>query len=326
MVIRIERYFKSFDLKKQTPKSSMQWGDYTFTDDDVEECDYLVILDYPKEDFSIKVNRDNIIHLCIEPPNEVSKYRQYANKNVSLIFNTVDIKKNNFLTHCAIPWHVNKDFDFLSSLNVESLKKEDKIVWVTSNQRSSKIHNVRMDYLDKISALKLPFVELYGRGINPIDDKWDAMSKAKYAIAYENYKNDYYWTEKIMDCYLSYSMPIYFGCNLIDNFFPKDSYIQLDPNDKHIDLFLKEIVTSKKWENNLDGITKARELVLNEYQLFPFLYNHIKALESSKGHYQSREKELVSFKGGNDYFDNYPLSISIEKEFAKFMSRIKSRI
>lgn len=325
MVIRIERYFKSFDLKKQTPKSTMQWGDYTFSDD-AEECDYLVILDYPHSDFSVKVNKDNIIHLCIEPPNEVSKYRHYANKNVSIIFNTVDIKENNFLTHCALPWHVNKDFDFLSSLKVENLKKEDKIVWVTSNQRTSKIHNVRMDYLDKISALQLPFVELYGRGINPIDDKWDVMSTAKYAIAYENYKNDYYWTEKIMDCYLSYSMPIYFGCNLIDNFFPKDSYIQLDPNDKHIDLFLKEIVTSKKWENNLDGITKARELILNEYQLFPFLYNHIKALESSKGHYQPRTKELVSFKGGNDYFDNYPLSITIEKEFAKFKSRIKRMI
>lgn len=326
MVIRIERYFKSFDLKKQTPKSSMQWKDYTFTDDDVEECDYLVILDYPKEDFSIKVNRDNIIHLCIEPPNEVSKYRQYANKNVSLIFNTVDIKKNNILSHCAIPWHIGKGFDFLSSLKVESLKKEDKIVWVTSNQRSSKIHNVRMDFLDKVSALQLPFVELYGRGINPIDNKWDAISKAKYAIAFENYKNDYYWTEKIMDCYLSYSMPIYFGCNLIHNFFPKDSYIQLDPNDKHIDLFLKEIVTSKKWENNLDGITKARELILNEYQLFPFLYNHIKALEVSKGHYQPRDKQLVCFKGGNEYFDNYPISITIEKEFAKITSKIRRKI
>lgn len=325
MVIRIERYFKSFDLKKQTPKSSMQWGDYTFSDD-AEECDYLVILDYPKEDFSVKVNKDNIIHLCIEPPNEVSKYRHYANKNVSLIFNTVDIKKNNFLTHCALPWHVNKDFDFLSSLKVESLKKEDKIVWVTSNQRSSKIHNVRMDFLDKVNALQLPFVGLYGRGINPIDDKWDVMNTSKYAIAFENYKNDYYWTEKIMDCYLSYSMPIYFGCNLIDNFFPKDSYIQLDPNDKHIDLFLKEIVASKKWENNLDGITKARELILNEYQLFPFLYNHIKALESSKGLYQSTVRELVSFKGGNEYFDNFPLGVTLEKEFAKITSRIKKMI
>src|SRR6187399_636917 len=122
MIVKIEYYFKDFfDLKKQTPKNSMQWGDYTFTDEEVEECDYLVILDYPKKDFSIKVNRNNIIHLCIEPPNEISKYRQYANKNVKLIFNQLDIKKNNVLSHGAISWHINKSFDFLTNYKIEDV-------------------------------------------------------------------------------------------------------------------------------------------------------------------------------------------------------------
>ena len=74
-----------------------------------------------------------------------------------------------------------------------------------------------MDFLDSIN--ELPFVELYGRGIKPIDDKWDVISTSKYAIAYENFQNDYYWTEKIMDCYLSFAMPLYYGCNSIENFF-----------------------------------------------------------------------------------------------------------
>src|SRR5699024_7883010 len=117
-----------------------------------------------------KVNKNNIIHLCLEPPNEISKYRQYANKKVKIIFNQLDIKKNNILSHGALPWHINKDFDFLNNLKVENLSKENKIVWVTSNQRSSKGHNLRMDFLDKIKGF--PFVDLYGRGINPIDDKW----------------------------------------------------------------------------------------------------------------------------------------------------------
>lgn len=217
MVVKIERYFKYPDLKRQTAHSDLQWGQFSFTEENLEECDYLVILDYPKEDFSIKVNKNNIIHICLEPPNEVSKYRQYANKKVSVIYNQLDINKNNKLSHGALPWHINKDFNFLSNLKVESLTKENKIVWVTSNQRSSKGHNVRMDFLDRIK--ELPFVDLYGRGINPIDDKWDALSSSKYAIAYENFQSDYYWTEKIIDCYLSYTMPLYFGCNAIDDFF-----------------------------------------------------------------------------------------------------------
>lgn len=324
MIIKLERYFGYPDLKRQTPGNSMKWKDLTFTEENVEECDYLIILDYPKNDFSIKVNKDNIIHLCLEPPNEISKYRQYANKKVKWIFNQLDIKQNNILSHGALPWHVNKDFDFLKDLKVENLSKENRIVWITSNQRSSKGHKVRMDFLENIQSL--PFVDLYGRGIKPIDDKWDVLSKSKYAIAYENFQSDYYWTEKIIDCFLSYTMPLYFGCNKIDDFFPKDSFIQIDPNDKHADLFLEEIVTSNKWEENLEAITRARELVLNEYQLFPFLSKAIQSLESNKIPDLLVNKELIHFKGGNDYFDNYPVKVAIEKESLKIFNKLRKRL
>jgi hypothetical protein len=319
MIIKVERYFKYPDLKRQTPNCSFKWKDFTFTEEDVEECDYLVILDYPKSDFCVKVNKDNILHLCLEPANEVSKYRQYANKLVKTIYNQFDTKNNNILSHGALPWHVNKDYNFLSNLKYENLTKRDEIIWVTSNQRSSKGHNARMDYLDRIK--ELPFVHLYGRGIRPIEDKWEVLQNSKYAIAYENFQNDYNWTEKITDCFLSYTMPIYFGCNNIDNFFPKNSYIQLDPTDKHAHLFLQEIVKSNKWQDNIEQIKIARELVLNEYQLFPFLYNQIKAQEVRNGKFKTSKKELIQIKGKNEYFDNYPTSVILEKNFSKFKSR-----
>lgn len=324
MIIKIERYYKYPDLKRQTPNSCLQWKEYTFTEESIQECDYLIILDHPKEDFSINVNRDNIIHLSLEPPNEVSKYRQFANKKAKIIYNQFDTKCNNVLSHGALPWHIDKDYDFLSSLTTDKLIKEDKIVWITSNQRTSKGHNKRMDFLDSISHLS--FVNLYGRGINPIEDKWDVLQNSKYAIAYENFENDYNWTEKIVDCYLSFTMPIYFGCNNINNFFPENSFIQLDPNDKHSHLFLKEIVSSNKWEENLEAIKIARELVLNEYQLFPFLYNQIKALEVVNGKFKTLKKELITFKGKDAYFDNVPKSVTLEKNLSKLMRKFKLSI
>nr|WP_315145698.1 glycosyltransferase family 10 [uncultured Flavobacterium sp.] len=320
MIIKIERYFKYPNLKRQTPSGEMKWGEFIFTEDNIDECDYLVILDYPKDDFSIKVNKNNIIHLCLEPPNEVSKYRQYGNKKASLIINQLDIKKNNILSHGALPWHINKDYDFLNHLKVEDLKKENKIVWITSNQRSSAGHNRRMDFLDQIK--ELPFVALYGRGIQSIDDKWEVLKNSKYGIAYENFQNDYYWTEKIIDCYLSYTMPLYFGCNNIENYFPNNSFIQIDPRDKHVHLFLKEIVASNKWEENIAELTKARDLILNEYQLFPFLYKQINEFELQKPEKDSLQKELISFKGGDKYFDNYPFSVKLHKEFFKIVRRL----
>jgi len=319
MIVKIARYFSYPDLKRQTPNESLIWQGITFTEDDIDECDYLVILEYPEKDFSIRVDKTKIIHICMEPPNEMSKYRQYANKNIGLNINQLDIKKGNMLSHGALPWHIDKNYDFLVALKAKDLLKNNKIVWVTSNQKSSKGHIKRMAFLEKIKPL--PFIKLYGRGINPIDDKWNALKTAKYAIAYENYQNNYYWTEKIVDSYLSYAMPLYFGCDKIEDYFPKDSFIRLDPNDKHINLFLNELVKSNKWEENINSIIKARELILNRYQLFPFLVDKILKMENNDN---SNTKELIHFKGGDNYFDNYPLNVAIEKNILKIKTRIKN--
>ncbi len=319
MLVKIVRYFDYPDIRRQTPNNSLIWEGITFTENEIEECDYLIILEHPKKDFSIKVNRKNCIHICMEPPNEVSKYRQYANKKINVVYNQIDTKQNNILSHGALPWHIDRDFDFLKSLSYDELNKKNKVVWITSSQKASRGHEERMNFYGRIKDIEN--IEIYGRGIKPIKDKWDVLSTAKYAIAYENFQNQYYWTEKIMDCYLSFTMPIYFGCKSIEKFFPKDSYIQLDPSDKHLDLFFKELLVSKKWEINIDKIAEARDLVLDKYQLFPFLGNAINELQLRHG--ENLNKELISFKGGDDYFDNSPINVKFHKGLNNLIRKVK---
>lgn len=324
MIIRIERYFNYPDLKRQTPQCSMVWKDFTFTEEPVAECDYLVILDYPKADFSVRVNPKNILHLCLEPPNEISLYRQYANKQTALNFNQFDTQKNNVLSHGALPWHLDRNYDFLKNLKPADLEKQNRIAWITSNQRSSKGHHGRMQFFDAIRDLD--FTDLFGRGIQPVDDKFEVLKNYKYAIAYENFSNDHYWTEKIIDCFLSYTMPLYFGSGSMGNFFPQDAFIRLDPTDKHIGLFLQEVVHSGQWEQSLDAIARARSLVLDQYQLFPFLYNQIQSLESINGIYRKEHRETVFINGGNAYFDNYPLILDVRKFMDKATGKISKTI
>jgi hypothetical protein len=256
----------------------------------------------------------------LEPPNEVSKYRQYANTNAGIIFNQLDIKRNNILSHGALPWHINKSYDELTQCTPELLKKDNKIVWITSNQNTSKGHNERMKFLERIKPL--PCMEIKGRGFEEVEDKWDVLSKSKYAIAYENFQNDYYWTEKIADCFLSYTLPLYFGCNRISDFFPEKSFIQIDPKDKHIELFLSELVTSRKWEQNIDAIIEARNLVLNRYQLFPFIYDYIQTQNNQRGYYHSLAKQDIHIKGNDDYFNQFPLTVAFEKAIHKLNRKL----
>ena len=321
MLVKICRYYRYPDIKRQTPKQSFKWGEITFTEDGVDACDFLVILDYPKTDVRVKVNPNNILHLCLEPANEVSKYRQYANKKASVIYNQINQGGKYVLAQPALPWHLDKDYDYFKQLQPEDLQKEDKIVWVTSNQRSSIQHNKRMDFLESISDL--PFVHLFGRGIKEVDSKWDVMKTSKYTIAYENFRNDYYWTEKISDCFLSYNVPLYFGCERIEDYFPSEAIIQIDPQDKHIKQFLKETLNSKAYETRLEAIKEARTLVLDKYQMFPFISNQITEI-LSKRELNNAEKEMIHLKGGNAYYDNYPKSLEIQRLIRKIKHKLKN--
>ncbi len=325
MLVKICRYYKYPDIKRQTPNMSFTWGDIEFTEADVDECDFLVILDYPKHDFKVKVNKNNILHICLEPANEISKYRQYANKQVALIYNQIRNRGKFVKSHPVLPWHLDKTYDYFKKLKPSDLQKENKIAWVTSNQRTSIQHNKRMDFLDSI--IDLPFMDICGRGIKAVESKWDVMKTAKYAIAYENFKNPYNWTEKISDCFLSYTIPLYFGCERIEDYFPKEAVIQIDPTDKHIKKFLRETVTSKNYKHRIEALVEARNLFLDRYQLFPFLANQIQATVSREGIYNtSKLKEEFSFKGGNAYFDNYPVILDAKRLIRKAKAKLKTKL
>jgi len=122
ILVRIDRYFKYPDIMRQTPKGEGVWGNVVFTEEKISECDYLVILDHPGSDINVKVNPDNIIHICMEPPNEMSIYRQFGNKLNRHIFGSIYTGKSSILSHGALPWHINKSYDYLKNLNRYELK------------------------------------------------------------------------------------------------------------------------------------------------------------------------------------------------------------
>lgn len=320
ILVRIDRYFTYPDIMRQTPQGKGVWGNVVFTEEKVPECDYLVILDNPGSDVNVKVNPDNIIHLCMEPPNEMSLYRQYGNKLNRHIFSSINTGKSSVLSHGALPWHIDKSYDYLKKLNYLDLQKENRIAWITSNQIGTKGHIQRMEFLDKI--ININELDLYGRGIRQINDKWDALSKCKYGIAYENFSAPYYWTEKIIDCYLSYTMPIYIGNKNISNYFPSDSFIQIDPTSNNIEEQIKNILKSELFEKNIESISMARKLVLEQYQLFPFIHNYINFNESTQGILTKNKKKQIHIRGGNEYFDNTPRTVYQKRMFMKLAKKL----
>jgi len=151
--------------------------------------------------------------------------------------------------------------------------KDKNLSWITSNLAFLPGHKARLKLLEDLKE-NGP-VDLYGRGLNFVEDKWDALAPYRYSIVFENHINSYYWSEKLIDCYLAGTMPIYVGCTNLSDYFPKNSYIRFDPTTPNPVGALLDIINSSIAEDNRDNLIEARRRCLYEHQLFPFIASEI---------------------------------------------------
>jgi hypothetical protein len=86
-------------------------------------------------------------------------------------------------------------------------------------------------------------------------------------------------------------MPIYFGCPNITDFFPVESYIDIDINDyKAAIATIESNIATDEFDKNYDALVEARNKFLNDYYLFPAL---IKFIETYSGEFAGKTKRKV---------------------------------
>lgn len=273
VLVRVIKNWKWPDLLRQTPGQKGQWNGIQFSTEPIIKCDYAIILNMPSENTEVECPQRNIWAIMQEPPNEFFREMHFGDVRYSRIFTSDTSITGRRYVHSqpALPWHVDKDYDFL--LRCASPPKERNLSWITSDISAFQGHRARLAFLDKIRP-KLKF-DLYGRGLSYIEDKWDGLAPYRYSIVVENFRNPYYWSEKIVDCFLSWTMPIYYGCTRISEYFPKESMICIDINDPYVEERIRESVSHDTWRKNLDAIAYARTLAMDHYQLFPFVAKEI---------------------------------------------------
>jgi len=109
--------------------------------------------------------------------------------------------------------------------------KTKKTSFITSNKSMVKGHQFRLDCLTEIQKQKLN-VDAFGRGINPINSKLEGLKDYQFSIAMENAKMKNYFTEKLLDCMLAGTIPIYYGCPNIEEWFNPEGIISFDTTEQ----------------------------------------------------------------------------------------------
>lgn len=291
-LVRILKDWDWPDLLRQTPRSKGEWDGIQFTLDPVEECDYLIMLNNRmKEDFTVKCLPENIWALMQEPYlRGHNDWMVEGHENFYKVFtHHLPSKDPKYVvSHPAIPWHVNKTFDQLSSSKVpEKLKT---ISWIVGDATDLPGHIKRLSFLRFLQKETILDIDLFGRAVQYIENKWDGLAPYRYSLAIENSSSNDYWTEKLADCFLAWSIPFYYGCINLEDYFPEESFIRIDINDhKNALEKIKAITEADDWNKRIPAIKEARNLVLYEYQLFPHLVKLIR-----RNHVSSELKEMIT--------------------------------
>ncbi len=266
------------DLHRQTPGEKGVWKGMQFILTPEPDCDFLVVLNNKmKVKTPAHCPPENIWCLMQEPYMKghtdwmVEKLGPYSR----VLTHHAPFNHSKFtVSQPAIPWHVNKTFDQLVSLEVPA--KPRSLSWVVGNAKDLPGHGRRLAFLEYIQKEGTLDIDLFGRAVRFIEDKWEGLAPYKYSLAIENSSSPDYWTEKIADCFLSWSVPIYYGCTNLENYFPKDSFIRIDiRSPEQAFKSVQAVLWEDDWERRLPALKEARDRVLHQYQLFPHLYRLI---------------------------------------------------
>lgn len=279
MLIRLSHDLQGSDIFKQTPNRARMWKSIEFTEEEVEECDILLCLSYPKKDIIVKCAEAWI--LSQEPPSRIRLWEKDSYKFFDKIFSTWE--DTPYRSQPCTHWFPKRTYNELTRLTPPI--KTKNLSWITSTNNDLYGHRLRLKLLKYLKSTHLDF-DLFGRGFTFVEDKADSLLNYKYSLAIENFSANDYWTEKISDCFLCWTVPFYWGALNIDKYFPKGSFIKIDPNNSNKTFeIIRETINNNYYESHIEDIREARAIVLESYQLFPYTSNLIKK------HYTEKPKQ-----------------------------------
>lgn len=144
------------------------------------------------------------------------------------------------------------------------------------------LHSLRLEFTKRLKQ-DLPELDVFGYGMGHLENKADAISPYRYHLVIENHSCPHHWTEKLADAYLGYSLPIYFGCTNVADYFPPDSFIQIDIRDySAARATIEQTLLNDDYPRRLPAVIEARRRVLHDYATFPQLARLITARHLAK--------------------------------------------
>jgi len=233
----------------------------------------------------IEVYMDYGIHLAV---NSQSKYRylrmcesktivpeQYkfiTNNFRSLgnIFRKIFVHDESLLTLDPIFDYVPAAANFTWIKDRKIFQKHKLASMISSGKGFTNGHRFRNAYMQKLMANN-PWIDFFGRDFKPFKIKEEPLADYMFSITMENEAYSNYYTEKLMDCFATGTIPVYHGTPMLEKMFNKEGVIILT-EDFDPTLLSQDLYLSKR-----DAILENFERCLSHKKADDFLYERIMA-------------------------------------------------
>lgn len=161
--------------------------------------------------------------------------------------------------------------EFFSEQNLQ-LSKSNNVMMVASAKRLCGLHDLRIQVAETVRDSKLG--DTFGSfdGGNYVDNLYGLLKKYRYAIMLENDITSYFFSERLINCFLTMTVPIYLGATKLHEFFNTDGIIQITPKDaQNIAAVLKQC-SEQDYESRLSAILYNHEEAKKYINVYDYLY------------------------------------------------------
>ena len=206
----------------------------------------------------------------------VIKYHKFFDKILTSYPEVIKVCSNSELFLYASCWILTKEDKSRANYRSEyfnpfNTNKKFQLSFVMSQKNFLPGHRLRHQNKNIISKQR-NFNLVFPQSI-PMDEKYKLFEDTMFHIAIENTQNINYISEKIIDCFMSYTIPIYWGCPNIGDYFNTDGIIFFNSAEElnHI----LDNLTEQDYYNRLEAILENYKIANEKYAFYSDRVNKV---------------------------------------------------
>jgi len=161
----------------------------------------------------------------------------------------------------------------LDQEEIQLYEKSKLISMIYSHKNFAQGHNMRHEIAYKYRE----FVDVMGSGVDGKHlKKIHACKDYAFQVVIENCKEGYYFTEKLIDCFLSGTIPIYWGSEYIEKFFNRSGYLTFDTLEELYQIIKNPANLVQFYNDHQEEVKENFQKALEHKIGEDYLYKHYK--------------------------------------------------